>query len=320
MATTKTIGATGRQHSTISGWITYLDAATFAGAETGECYNDGEFLEWANFVSGITNGTDRVILTASTASGGQGFADHASKATNALRYNVSNGVGMRDTVGGAGSTIIVDIAHLTITRMQFKRTCNYANLLEMKAASSDGIMTGCIFHHDTAGGSGGAVILNASVATNCLIIANGAASNVGLRMLGACTVTNNTVARTKGGTMTGLEEAYGTSTLVNNAVFGFSALTTGSTFAGNNNASDLAIGFGSANQASLTYASQFQNVTTTTEDFRAVGTGSLDNAGTASGAPSTDIIGQTRAGTPWIGAHEVAAAAASGFTAALMIM
>jgi hypothetical protein len=169
---TKTIGATGRDYSTHSAWITYLDALTFSGAEIGQAYNDGEFLEGLNFVSGITNGANRITLTAAA---GQGFADHASKTTNALKYNVSNGAGVLGTTGGGGSTIIVDIAHLTITRMQFKRTANYNYLLEMTGGSSDGIFTDCIFHHDTAGGSGGAVILNASVATNCLIIANGAA-------------------------------------------------------------------------------------------------------------------------------------------------
>lgn len=308
---TKTIGATGRDYATLSAWIAYLDALTFAGAEIGQAYNDGEFGEGLNFVSGITNGSNRITLTAAA---GQSFADHASKTTNALKYNVGNGAGALGTTGGGGSTIIVDIAHLTITRMQFKRTANYNYLLEMTGGSSDGIFTDCIFHQFDSGLA--CAVLNTAVTTSCLFICDGTGgtgSSVGVRHLGACADTNCTIVRTKGGTAAALAAAYGTCTMINTAVFGFSSIVDSGTFAGSNNASNLSsLGFGSANQTSLTYASQFAGVTTGSEDFRALASGSLDNAGTATGAPATDIIGQTRAATPWIGAHEVVGGGGGG--------
>lgn len=52
-----------------------------------------------------------------------------------------------------------------------------------------------------------------------------------------------------------------------------------------------------------------ENATMKSRNVRAVAAGDLENAGTATGAPSTDLWGTTRSDPPEIGVHEIAAAA-----------
>ena len=99
------------------------------------------------------------------------------------------------------------------------------------------------------------------------------------------------------------------------AIFGFasgvnligsgSTASTGSGY----NSTDLASGLptaggGAANQYSLTFTSQFVTTTVSGMDFQAVASGSLDAFGDPT-APPTDIYGQTRAASPYCGAHEI---------------
>jgi hypothetical protein len=75
--------------------------------------------------------------------------------------------------------------------------------------------------------------------------------------------------KTAGGS--GFTKVGGNSVTVENcAVFGFSNFNSGtvSGLTGSNNCSDQTIGFGSSNQASKTYANQFQNTLDASQDFR----------------------------------------------------
>jgi hypothetical protein len=299
---TKTIGSGGgRDYSTVAAWITYLEALTFSGDEIGECYNDSEFVTSAELVfdSDIDNtGSQKVILRPAS---GQGFADHASAATNALRYNASNGVGIRIT-SGVDSVIKASIPRFEIYGMQLKKDTAYLSVLWTNGDGSSN--TGVIVERCIIQGVGGrGVSWNATgEIRSTLILHNGANPGVD-SSLGSLTMKNCTIVRSAAAATTGINRVYATTVIKNCAVFGFSTNFAG-TISGNNNASDGSISFGSGNQASLTYASQFQVITSGSEDFRAVTSGSLDGNGANADAPTTDIINQTRPNPPAIGAWD----------------
>src|SRR5947209_3758092 len=96
---TKSIGsAGGRDYSTIALFIAALPANLVTADQQwiGECYNDSEFaIGSALAFSGITTDATRNIIL--RCASGQSFNDNAGKATNALRYNQTNGVGIRVT-------------------------------------------------------------------------------------------------------------------------------------------------------------------------------------------------------------------------------
>jgi hypothetical protein len=111
---------------------------------------------------------------------------------------------------------------------------------------------------------------------------------------------NNTIARpadlTASGNALGLLGGSGVSTITNCALYGFTNSSVDNThFAGSNNSSNVAIGFGTSNQASKTYANQFQNTSDATRDFREKAGADLFNTGVTdtTNAP-IDIAGTSR--------------------------
>lgn len=112
-----------------------------------------------------------------------------------------------------------------------------------------------------------------------------------------------------------------TTTLKNSMIFGFAAISNVNMAAGSsNNCSDIAIPFGTSNQASKTYANQFVTSTDTGRDFRKkAGSDGIDTGltDTTNNPAANDIYGTARPqGSAWdIGADEVPAA--SGNTATI---
>src|ERR1035437_9016454 len=94
----KTIGATGRQYATINLWDASVPSnlVTDGNSYEGDMYNDAEFAGSQLLAAHTTNSTHTLLLTAAA---GQSFQDNANVRTNALKYNVSNGVGIRSTAG-----------------------------------------------------------------------------------------------------------------------------------------------------------------------------------------------------------------------------
>ncbi len=92
----------------IQTWVTTLTSANLVVADQiqeGSCYNDSEFAVAGNvalFGGGTVIDATRYILLDCGA--GQSFRDNANVRTNALYYNATNGVGLRNT-GSAGRTI-----------------------------------------------------------------------------------------------------------------------------------------------------------------------------------------------------------------------
>jgi hypothetical protein len=112
-----------------------------------------------------------------------------------------------------------------------------------------------------------------------------------------------------GNTTWGITNNYTSITIKNTGIFGVSNFASVS-FTGNNNASNATIGWGTDNQASLTYADQFEEPSSAsgTQDYRLkTGAALVDNGADLSGSGvTTDIVGTARGATYDIGAWEVA--------------
>jgi hypothetical protein len=309
--TTSSIGTSSRDFSTVTAWVTYLDALTFTQDEIGECYNDAQFVEKCDFVSGITNGSNKVILTAAA---GQSFVDHADKLTNPLRYDQSKGVGFLHSTS-SGSGIGAAISNFEVRRVQLRVTRDFGGGLALGNASTT-VMTAeqCLVFMDNTNGASGINMQATSAGTikNCVVIHDTTATGTGVIGIftdrnGAKTIQNCTLIRTRSaGSTIGLSNANGTPTVTNCAVFGFSDANAHTTTAhtGSHNASDLTFSFGSSNQESLTFANQFESITTGSVDARLKTGNGLQGLGTATGTPTTDIVGTTRANPPAIGAWD----------------
>jgi hypothetical protein len=298
--TTKSIGATGRDFVSIVTWITYLQARTFAGDEVGEMYADAEFAVNGTAINftGITNGSNWVRLTTGA---GQSFMDHASKTTNPLRYNASVGVGVNQNSGNS-TFIASDTDKLAISKIQFKKAVSYGYAFDLNVPSGTNTLDNLIIHLTNGSGPKFRVSYTAN---NVLVIFNGADGEPGwFQGGGPGTLFNCLVARTAtAGSTKAFQTDGGTHTLTNCGAFGCGTNFQG-TIGGSNNASNGTISFGTSNQASKTTANQFVSVTTSSEDFRLKSGNDLAGNGTATGAPATDIIGQTRDSPPDIGPWE----------------
>src|SRR5690606_36615708 len=91
MATTVTVGTSGRDYSTLQAAWNALPA-TLDDDYVFELYADSEFTDGLSTVSPArTMGAYTLTIRPAP---GQGFRDHANRLTNALRYNASNGVGI----------------------------------------------------------------------------------------------------------------------------------------------------------------------------------------------------------------------------------
>jgi hypothetical protein len=277
MATVKKIGTAGggtRDYSTIALWLASVPS-TPTGGYIGECYNDGstDFTPASTiaFSGHTTSSADFITLRCAS---GQSFRDNASVQTNALRYNVSNGVGIKGSFGGNAALISIGEDYITVDGLQVWQSRAYAGgpVVEVTTTSAThSVISG----NNLQGDGGDTTIMKSGVWRNNLVLAN--PSGGGKRFIagsypGTIVLANNTFASFSDaanpiGTVFGF---FGTPTLsfTNNAIFGAGAMGTTTGITGNNTCSDLAISFGSNNQASKTYASQFTNTTIASGDFK----------------------------------------------------
>lgn len=314
-AITKSLGTASRDYSTWAGWIAYLQGrgsgslVTADEAHTVEAYNDSEFTSAAGTLGGlsgvVTDATRNITIKCAA---GQSFADTAS---NALAYDIANGVGLRAT-GNVDVLLTVATDNTTVEGLQFHNegiNYLYGGLL---FTSNDVLVRKCLGYAD--GGNNYASDSFRSTGgrwENCAIVSRG--GSAGFWAYGAyatnsfknCTAVNlsahvSSIGFRKVG-------AYSTTTAQGCVSMGFGVnfRANGGWSAGTDyNASDQASAPGTNSLSSLTASSQFENVTAGTEDLRVKAGADLIGAGYA-GLTTLDIVGQTRSATlPTIGAWE----------------
>jgi hypothetical protein len=331
MSVTLTVGTNSRQYSTWASAVSLGIPSNISstGSNTPyivEAYNDSEFYSTTGALLSLTGiTTDATNTITLTAAPGQSFVDNANAQTNALKYNQANGVGLR--VNCAYSRLMyTNIPNVNISRLQMYLQ-GYGGGAICLQTDDHNYVSQCILWETNGNPAGDAVYFPGTSSTieNSVVYAGA----TGLRGITAaydtleicnCTiVAPSDVSNTNYG-VAGLSQTW---TIYNTAIFGFGTnfYTASGTYSGSNNASDQAIGFGSSNQASKTYSSQFHGVTSSAPDFRLQTSGSalVDTGATESAiiTSSTDIVGTSRPqGTAWdIGAWELAGASGAALAA-----
>jgi len=271
-----------------------------------------------NFVLQSYTATDfRFTLTAYP---GEGFRDHASKLTNALRYNASNGACTHGTIRHDGSAN----KFYTVKNIQNKITDATSGLSVgrgFKFYETAGlVVSNVIVQNTVAGTAAGLWLLDAKGTALIENVSIEISTGNGLGLEGtnpsALQCRNMTVLMT--GTAasghTGFAGGTGSNqTAYNCASFGFFTDSDTTWSGGSHNATDKATGgFPATNrQNSLTPSSELTNVTAGSVDMRLLTGATSKNNGTASFGPSTDIVGQSRSGSTDIGVWEFQDASAS---------
>lgn len=307
MATTSSIGTSSRDYSTIASWL----AAFTTGGWIGECYNDSQFTAGCNFTGHSTSAANYITLT--TASG-QSYRDNASVQTNLFSFVAANGVSVsQNTAYGKVFNInedYVTISNLQVAQVHVSGDYIIANNL---SSSSNCILENLILEQQSTTKG---CQMRQGLVRNCLLILRNASGQDGwYGPYGSAKYVNVTTVRPSNFAAGG-RAFFDTNgqTITNCAAFGFTTFSTGTPSAGSNNCSDVAIGFGSSNQASKTYANQFVTTTDTSRDFKLkTGADCYDTAVTdTTNIPAAiDAVGTSRPqSSAWdIGAWELVASA-----------
>jgi len=317
---TKSIGTTGRDYSTIASWEAAITADLVTADEqwVGQCYNDSEFTITATIIIGgqTTDATRNIILETGS---GQSFRDHADKATNPLKYDVSKGVGVRTTSNYTGA-IQVTSRYVTVRYLQIK-TADLGGsnrVISLEGVGDSAIVGDSLICEGFK--SEPVFLFTTAKLINSVIILRLSGSGNGFRWsypLSGALIAGCTIVRPNGLTIagSGISRPNGSSNaeVKNTAVFGFTDFAD-ATISGDYNASDDATNIPGANSnGALTYSQQFEDYSNSTSDFRAndeAGGGDLKFGTPDSTNTPDDIIGTTRnATTPWVGCWEVPAAA-----------
>lgn len=311
MATTevRTVGS-GRNYSSWQAWEDACPANLVTADQIwqGQGYNDAEFVVTAAIaLGGVT--TDATRYMEMRCATGQSFTGNAA---NALRYNPSNGVAIKQDTGYSGGAVQVQTGiHARIHGLQLRVTTNANNGAAVYHYGSSLKLRDCILLHSGAHASVPIALMEgAAEIVNCVLYSP--AARRAMNATGALVQLRNCTLHSVGGDYA-VHSQYNSASVVKNcAVFGFSAYGSNpSNFDGTastNNATNLgSINVGSG-LTSLTASSQFESLTGGSEDFRVKTGAGLIGAGVRDQSYTNDLdaFGQSRSITaPTIGAYEV---------------
>ena len=309
---TKTIG-TGGDYTTLQSWEDASPANLVTSDQIwrGECFNQEFFSSSAGLLNVSGSTTDATRYKELTTYAGASFVDNASVQTNALRYNASNGAGIRNSYAWGGP-VSVNESYFRISKLQI------------------------------AAGNG--VVFNGTATTGLVIdkciFENSSTVNEALKTIGVCTVKNSlmvqrststcaalsngtnayncTFVRTGSSTGNIFTGSYGTSTLQNCAFFGGATTLAG----GSTSKTYVTCYTDTASPPSgcttvaydTSTGSGFENKTDSTRDFRIKTGSALIGVGTTDATnAATDIVGTSRPqGTGYdVGAWELVSGAAT---------
>lgn len=325
---TKSIGSAGRNYPDLAAWAAALPADLTAGSgndtvQVGQCYNDSDsFVSATNLLTLSGHTTDVTHTITLTTGTGQSFRDNPNAQTNELRYNQSNGVGIRMT-GGFDVAIIVSDSNTFISNLQITGTpAQSGSRAFVNSGSAVVVIDDCILE-----GSGTNLVSIQNSGTklrNSLVVQRSASAGSIARVQdGAaaygCTfaVPSDVAAATNG-----INIAYTGSVLENCAIFG--ATNALSTTTGVTVTTSMTDATGSTGlTGGKTYANQFQNTADATRDYRTKSGADLLDAGTTDATNGTpDIVGTARPqGSAYdIGPWELVAAAPPSSSGAMGVL
>lgn len=160
--TVSTIG-TGGDYTTLQAWedASPADLVTSDVVWQGQCFNQEFFSSSAALLNVSGSTTDSTRYKELTTYAGASFLDNASVQTNALRYNASNGAGIRSTYAWAGPVSITE---------------NYFRISKLQILSGTTV---------TLNGS------NTGLIVDKCIVENSGTTNEALKTFGACIVKNS---------------------------------------------------------------------------------------------------------------------------------
>lgn len=313
---TKTIQASGGDYATVALWEDYVDSVNGTGIltedETGQINNEELTVTGTTTFAGSTPGVFNIILEAQS---GESFRDHADKLTNRQAYVNSYGACVRLTSGSV-PMFSIDDANVIIRNLMLKRDSNYGAIIAYVDSGNTGqVIDSCILEAASNSQTQGVEAKSVTI-KNTLIVMNASGNSVnGIWAANGTVDVQNCVFANIGtaGTNIGIGRSYATLTVTNTAVYNFGTDASG-TMSGTNNATDeSSSGLPATNlQTSLTGSTEWENVSAGTHDFRLKSTSAkMKDNGTASGVPSTDIIGQARSGSTDIGQWEYQAGGAA---------
>ena len=313
--TVKTIG-TGGDYTTLQAWedASPANLVTSDVVWQGQCFNQEFFSSSATLltVSGTT--TDATRYKELTTYAGASFVDNASVQTNALRYNASNGAGIRNTYAWSPA-VSLNESYFRISKLQISGSANAA----LSSSASDGLVVDkCIFEASSTSVEPFKAYGTGTV-KNSLFIQR--STNLVAALSNGTNAYNCTFARTGTGTASIIRGSYSTSTLKNCAFFG--GATTLASGSSTRTYTTCYTDTASPPSGCTTVAydtstgSGFENKTDATRDFRIKSTSAMVNAGTTDATnAATDIAGTARpSGAAYdVGAWELVVAGGDTYT------
>lgn len=315
----KTIG-TGGDYTTLQAWedASPVDLVAVDQIWEGRVLNNLSSGSTSLTVTGST--TDATRYKHLTAAPGVSFMDHADKLTNPLRVDNTKGVEIRSTAAWSTGFALSE-ANFHISRLLVSGTGS-----TLFSSSNTVVIDNCIFESTTVT----AMCNVGGIATNSVFITRKSGSGEIINgdtttQLINCTLVCPSDFGTK--PTRAVKATYGHGNFKNLAVFGCTAISDG---AGTNTNCFTDIASPPSGFTTTTYAATFENTLNATRDYRLKAGSSLIDAGTSTGAPTTDIIGTARSGSFDVGAWEVSSggggdniaanlgtATASGFVAGI---
>ena len=246
---------------------------------------------------------------------GFGFADHPNAATNALRYNPSNGIAIRNT-HGYQHTISINTDNVELRGLQVRNDFDRDAVNHLQRTSLRNLkIINCILENSSTANNARTLETSHAIVENTVLVHRSNSIGVIGHLTGpSSTFSNCVIVNTAGTTQQAFARGFGSNqyTLRNCAIFGYGSIAPSGIATGSHNATDLAsVGFGTNNLTNLSAADQFENVNFNSQDWRTRSGAALLGAGSTLGT-TTDIIGRTRPTPPAIGAWDVSAGQSGG--------